>query len=130
MLLGPFGSCGLIDHECIRHVTVSTMMASAVRNGSTPDVVLVPGDYPQLPMLPPETTLLEAAVTVVETGWELAVVMDSEPRVIAARSVYGALVSPLKSMNTPTSFIASPLRACSRRDLHKRSTRTSRKASR
>ncbi len=96
MMLGPFVSCGLVDGAQIRHVTVSLMMASAVRHGSTPDAALVPADYPQLPVFVAETTVFEAAVAVVETGWELAVVMDEDPRVITARSVYYSLVSPKK----------------------------------
>jgi hypothetical protein len=94
MMLGPFASCGLVDGEQIRHVTVSLMMASAVRHGTTPDAVLVPSDYPQLPVFASAMTVFEAAVAVVETGWELAVVMDRDPRVITARSVYCSLVSP------------------------------------
>jgi hypothetical protein len=94
MMLGPFVSCGLVDGQQIRHVTVSSMMASAVRNGSAPDAVLVPTDYRQLPVFAAKMTVFEAAVAVVETGWELAVVMDADPRVITARSVYSSLVSP------------------------------------
>ena len=94
MMLGPFANCGLIDGDQIRHVTVSLMMASAVRHGTTPDAVLVPSDYPQLPVLSSAMTVFEAAVAVVEDGWELAVVMDQDARVITARSVYCSLVSP------------------------------------
>ncbi len=109
MMLGPFASCGLVDGQAIRHITVSSMMASAVRNGSTPEAALVPGDYPQLPVFAAAMTVFEAAVAVVETGWELAVVMDHDPRVITSRSVYCSLVSP----KMPSAPIASPL-PCSR----------------
>jgi hypothetical protein len=94
MMLGPFVSCGLLDGHVIRHVTVPAMVASAIRQCSGPEAVLAACDYPQLPVFDREMTLLDAAVLVVETGWDLAVVMDSEPRLITARSVYRALVGP------------------------------------
>ena len=92
MMLGPFVSCGLLDGTMIRHVTVPAMVASAVRQGSTPDNVLLPCDYKPMPVFAAEMPLLDAAVLVAEAGWELAVVMAGEPRVITARSVYRALV--------------------------------------
>jgi hypothetical protein len=92
MMLGPFASCGLLDGEVIRHVTVPSMVSSAVRRGSGPDAALTPSDYATMPAFAPEMRLLDAAVMVVETGWDLAVVMDREPRVITARSVYRALL--------------------------------------
>ncbi len=109
MMLGPFVSCGLIDGQQIRHITVSSMMASAVRNGSPPDAALVASDYSPLPVFAAEMTVFEAAVAVVETGWELAVVMDADPRVITARSVYCSLVSP-KTVNVPV----APIPLCTR----------------
>jgi hypothetical protein len=109
MMLGPFASCGLIDGRQIRHVTVSLMMASAVRHGTTPAATLIPSDYPQLPVFASEMTVFEAAVAVVETGWELAVVMDQDPRVITARSVYCSLVAP----KTTSSSVVSP-QVCTR----------------
>jgi hypothetical protein len=54
--------------------------------------------------------LLDAAVLVVETGWDLAVVMDREPRLITARSVYRALVGSGVAPSVPASLI----RSCSR----------------
>ena len=92
MMLGPFVSCGLVDGEVIRHVTVPSMVASAVRRGSTPEAQLVGSDYPPMPVFAAEMPLLDAAMLVAETGWELAVVIDHEPRVITARSVYRALL--------------------------------------
>ncbi len=94
MMMGPFVSCGLMDGGFIRHVTVPAMIASAVRQGSAPDALLVPGDYPTLPVFPSETPVLDAAASVVASGWDLAIVMADEPRVITARSVYRALVVP------------------------------------
>jgi hypothetical protein len=94
MMVGPFVSCGLLDGRLIRHVTVPTMIASAVRQGSAPDAALVPADYRALPVFPAEMPVLDAAASVVESGWDLAIVMADEPRVITARSVYRALVVP------------------------------------
>jgi hypothetical protein len=92
MMLGPFVSCGLLDGPVIRHVTVPAMVASAVRCSSNPDAALVPRDYAPMPVFAAAMRLLDAALLVVETGWDVAVVMDREPRVITARSVYRALV--------------------------------------
>jgi hypothetical protein len=92
MMLGPFASCGLIDGTVIRHVTVPMMVASAVRRCSAPHASLTACDYPPMPVFAAEMPLLDAAVLVGETGWDLAVVMAREPRVITARSVYRALV--------------------------------------
>lgn len=94
MMLGPFVSCGLLDGEQIRHVTVPAMVASAMRRGSSPDSTLVPTDYRRLPVFAAEMPLLDAAVLVAETEWDLAVVMAPEPRVVTARSVYRALLGP------------------------------------
>jgi len=95
MLMGPFVSCGLLDGQHIRHVTVPAMVASAVRNRSTPSATLVADDYPRLPVFAAQMPLLDAAVLVAETGWELAVVMADEPRVVTARTVYRALLGPV-----------------------------------
>lgn len=92
MMIGPFACCGLLDGGRIHHVTVPSMIASAVRRHLAPDAALVPSDYTELPVLAAETTLLTAAALVAQTGWELAVVLDREPRVITARSVYRRLV--------------------------------------
>jgi hypothetical protein len=92
MTFGPFASCGLLDGELIRHVTVPAMVASAVRRSSNTEGVLLAIDYPPLPVFAAEMRLIDAAVLVVETEWDLAVVMDREPRVITARSVYRALI--------------------------------------
>lgn len=111
MMLGPFASCGLRGGEGIRHVTVPAMVASAVRHRSSPDAVLAAFDYPKLPVFAGEMPLLDAAVLVVESGWDLAVVMDREPRLITARSVYRALVGS----GAVTSAAASWIRSCSRK---------------
>lgn len=92
MMLGPFVSCVLLDGEFVRHVTVPAMMTSAVRRSPDSDSVLAPSDYPVLPVLAADMTLFDAAVSVVDNGWDLAVVLDREVRVITARSVYRALV--------------------------------------
>ena len=107
MMLGPFVSCGLLDGEVIRHVTVPAMVASAARHSSNPDAVLIASDYPQLPVFAGEMPLLDAAVLVVETGWDLAVVMDNEPRLITARSVYRALLGHGATTSVPESLIRS-----------------------
>ena len=39
-----------------------------------------------------ETTLIEAARLVVETGWEVAIVNDAEARLITSRTVFRALL--------------------------------------
>lgn len=110
MMLGPFVSCGLLDGKVIRHVTVPAMVASAVRHGSSPDAVLAPSDYPKLPVFDAQMQVLEAAVSVLESGWDLAVVMHREPRLITARSVYRALVGSGSVMSVPGSLT----RSCSR----------------
>ncbi|MEI7546899.1 MAG: hypothetical protein WCK21_02405 [Actinomycetota bacterium] len=91
-MLGPFASCGLLDGESIRHVTVPAMVSSAVTRSLRPQAALVPSDYARVPVFAAEMTLFDAASLVASTGWELAVVMDHEPRVITARSVFRALI--------------------------------------
>jgi len=112
MMLGPFLSCGLVDTTVIRHLTVPSMVASAVRRRSTPDARLVAEDYPALPVFAADMPLLDAAVLVAETGWDLAVVMLAEPRVITARNVYRALgragvASTLASRSIGAAAVAS-----------------------
>jgi len=92
MMLGPFVSCGLLDGPHIRHVTVPALVTSATRRGTAPSAPLVAEDYVPLPVFAADTPLLDAAALVAGTAWDLAVVMDREPRVITARSVYRALV--------------------------------------
>lgn len=104
MMLGPFVSCGLLDGEVIRHVTVPAMVASAARRRSTPGDVLVPGDYTPQQVFAAAVPLLDAAVSVVETGWDLAVVMDREHKVITARSLYRALVGSDAARAAPASL--------------------------
>lgn len=111
MMLGPFVSCGLLDGEIIRHVTVPAMVASAVRHRSGPDDVLAAGDYPKLPVFAGAMPLIDAAVLVVETGWDLAVVMDREPRLITARSVYRALVGSVGLGGTAAFAATAPFGA-------------------
>lgn len=97
-MLGPFASCGLLDGTAIRHVTVPAMVASALKRSSRPPAALVPSDYERLQVFAGELSVASAAALVASTGWSLAVVMDREPRVITARSVFRALVEA-----TPTS---------------------------
>jgi hypothetical protein len=68
------------------------MVQSAVRCGTAPTAALVPADYVVLPVFAARMKVLDAALLVVDTGWELAVVMDDEPKVITARSVYRAVL--------------------------------------
>ncbi len=109
MMIGPFVSCGLLDGEVIRHVTVPAMVASAVRSCSGPDAVLAPDDYPVLPVFDAEMRLSDAALSVIETGWDLAVVMDREPRLITARGVYRALVTAGAAKSLPASLLGSAI---------------------
>ena len=104
MTLGPFVSCGLLDDTYIRHLTVTSMVASACERRSSPDAAVQPCDHPRLPVFAAEMTLVDAAVRVIETGWELAVVLDREPRVVSARSVYRALADRdlMSVVATPT----------------------------
>lgn len=107
MMLGPFVGCGLLDGAVIRHVTVPAMVASAVRRCSTPDAALEPSDYALLPVFAADMSVFAAASLVVETGWDLAIVMDREPRLITARSVYRSLVRPKSDVLAHTSATAS-----------------------
>ena len=78
---------------CIfRHLTAATMVRSAARRSTDPAAPLEPSDYPQLPTFPADTSLLEAARLIVETGWELAVVLLDEPHLITPRSVLRSLL--------------------------------------
>ena len=104
MMLGPFVSCGLLDGAMVRHVTVPAMVASAVLRSSTLDTALVASDYTSIPVFAAEMPLLDAAVLVAETGWDLAVVMAREPRVITARSVYRALLGS-RTSSSPAPLI-------------------------
>ena len=49
-MAGPFASCGLLDGTSIRLVTVSAMVASALKRSSRPTAALVPSDYDRLPV--------------------------------------------------------------------------------
>jgi hypothetical protein len=92
MMRGPFSGCGLLDGSLIRHITVASMIASAVRRQPAPGALLEPEDYPVLPVLSSDMSLLDAAVHVVENGWDIAIVLGDEPRAISALSVYRALM--------------------------------------
>jgi hypothetical protein len=105
MMLGPFASCGLLDGNVVRYITVPAMVASALRCCFSNDAALVPADFASLPVFAPDMALLAAAVLVVETGWDLAVVMTHEPQVVTARSVYRALVGTDVVRETPASFL-------------------------
>ena len=108
-MLGPFASCGLLDGAAIRHVTVPSMVASALKRSSRPTAALVPNDYKRLPVFAAELTVAAAAGLVANSGWTLAVVMDREPRVITARSVFRALLEATPS--SPEHDVWSALRS-------------------
>ena len=92
MMVGPFTSCALLDGEHVRHVTVAAMTRSAVRRDLGAGAVLVASDYPEIPALPASMRLADAAVLVVAGGWDIAMVMDDEPRVISACNVFRSLL--------------------------------------
>ena len=98
-MAGPFASCGLLDGTSIRLVTVSAMVASALKRSSRPTAALVPSDYDRLPVFASALPIAAAATLVASTGWSLAVVMDLEPRVITSRAVFRALVETIPSTN-------------------------------
>jgi hypothetical protein len=93
LMLGPFSSCVLHDGDLMRHVTAATMIRSALRSGSSPAATLTPEDYPPLLTLAPDTTIMDAVRSIVDTGWELAVVLHTEPRLITSRAVIRSLLS-------------------------------------
>lgn len=105
-MAGPFASCGLLDGTSIRLVTVSAMVASALKRSSRPTAVLVPSDYDRLPVFAGELPIAAAATLVASTGWSLAVVMDLEPRVITARAVFRALVETASATDGPDMWSA------------------------
>jgi hypothetical protein len=96
----------LLDGAVVRHVTVPAMVASAVLRSSTLDTPLAASDYSSMPVFAAEMPLLDAAVLVAETGWDLAVVMAREPRVITARSVYRALLGS-RTLSSPAPLISA-----------------------
>jgi hypothetical protein len=100
LMLGPFSSCVLHDGDIMRHVTAASMIRSALRCTSHPGARLAPDDYPPLFTLPPEMTVMDAVRSVVDSGWELAVVLHTEPRLISSRTVIRSL---LHSNGTTTS---------------------------
>ncbi len=94
LMLGPFARCALADTDGFRLVTATAMLRSAVRGTSAPDALLCPLDYEPLLTLSPETSLFDAARSVVEVGWEIAMVSGADPQLIAAQSVFRALLAP------------------------------------
>lgn len=92
LMLGPFVSCVLSDGDRMRHVTAAAMVRSAVQRSSLPEEPLHPEDYETLRVLAPETSLVEAARLVVETGWEMAIVNDPNIRLITSRTVFRTLL--------------------------------------
>ena len=92
LMLGPFTSCVLHDGDLMRHVTATSMIRSALRCGSNPAATLTPDDYPPLVSLAPDMTVIDAVRSVVDDGWELAVVMHAEPRLITSRTVIRSLL--------------------------------------
>lgn len=92
LMLGPFVSCVLANGDEMRHVTAAAMVRSAVKRSTQPEEPLHAEDYEMLRVFAPETTLVEAARLVVETGWEVAIVNDTEARMITSRTVFRALL--------------------------------------
>ncbi len=94
MMTGPFPTCALLDGANVRHLTVTSMLVQGVRRRASPDAAVQPDDFPKLPVFAADVTIVDAAARVVQMGWELAVVLDRPPLVIAARSVFRALAAP------------------------------------
>ncbi len=92
LMLGPFMSCVLADGDRMRHVTAAAMVRSAVQRSTQPEEPLHAEDYETLRVFAPETSLVEAARLVVETGWEMAIVSDPEARMITSRTVFRTLL--------------------------------------
>ena len=92
LILGPFTSCVLNTSGEMRHVTAGAMVRAALRISSTPSVSLQPDDYELLPSFEPETPLFDAARSIVETGWNLAVVRTHEPKLVTSRAVFRSLL--------------------------------------
>lgn len=93
LMLGPFTSCVLDDGDLMRHVTATSMIRSALRATSIPAARLLPDDYPPLLTLPGDMTVIEAVRSVVDSGWDLAVVLQSEPRLITSRTIIRSLLN-------------------------------------
>lgn len=93
LMLGPFTSCVLHDGNLMRHVTATSMIRSALRCGSNPAATLRPDDYPPLLTLLPDMTVIDAVRSVVDNGWEVAIVMHPEPRLITSRTVIRSLLN-------------------------------------
>jgi hypothetical protein len=114
LMLGPFTSCVLHDGDLMRHVTATSMIRSALRCNSNPASALTPDDYPPLMTLLPDMTVMDAVRSVVDNGWDLAVVMHAEPRLITSRTVIRSLLnfhegSPLPDQPARMGPIALPL---------------------
>jgi hypothetical protein len=101
LMLGPFTNCVLHDGDLMRHVTATSMIRSALRCTSNPAAALTPDDYPPLLTLPPDMTVLDAVRSVVDNGWELAVVLHDEPRLITSRTVIRSLLNSSGTTSTP-----------------------------
>jgi len=92
LMLGPFLSCVLADGDQMRHVTAAAMVRSAIQRSTQPEEPLHAEDYETLHVFAPETSVVEAARLVVETGWEVAIVSDPEARLITSRAVFRTLL--------------------------------------
>lgn len=93
-MLGPFLSCVLADGSEMRHVRAAAMVRGAVQRSTVPEEPLHAEDYEMLRVFAPETTLVEAARLVVETGWEVVLVNDAAARLITSRTVFRAPLQP------------------------------------
>lgn len=114
LMLGPFTSCVLHDGNLMRHVTATAMIRSALRCSSNPAATLTPDDYPPLLTLLPDMTVIDAVRSVVDNGWEVAVVMHPEPRLITSRTVIRSLLNatnicPVPDANLGLRPVAPPV---------------------
>ena len=69
------------------------MLRSAVRHSWGPNSPLEPGHYELMYTLQSDGTLLDAARSVIDVGWEQAVIDDAAPRLITSRTVLRAMLS-------------------------------------
>jgi hypothetical protein len=84
------GSLGAFDE--MRHVTAAAMVRSALQRSTPRELPGHAEDYELLRVLALEMTLVEAALLVVEPGWEVAIVKDAEIRLITSCPVFRTLL--------------------------------------
>lgn len=93
----------------MRHVTATAMIRSVLRRSSDEAATLTANDYPPLPTLAPEMTVMEAVRSVVNDGWELAVVLHSDPRLVTSRTVIRSLLN-VTEMSSPSDASRAAMR--------------------